>query len=259
MCGCLLCSLLGIRPATQACALNGNQTSGPLVCRPTLNPLSHSSEGKCNYSLTRGKELVLLPGRNKVLGQIKQGGGLDSARRPYVCHLCSKSFYFSFYHVYVILSKATEYYIAWQYSKLFNSLLVMNIHWVFDISNNAIVNILLPIPAYSFSICRANSKKWNSWVKEGILFFASYCQISFHRDYIYLYSNNQHFIHICQQSTLPSFVLPIWSVINDNRVLLCISLRNGMNIFQMLVNDFPFLGTVYIFPILYLRHFSSWL
>ena len=36
---------------------------------------------KCNYSLTRGKELALLPGRNKLLGPIKQGGG------PCVCHL----------------------------------------------------------------------------------------------------------------------------------------------------------------------------
>ena len=37
--------LLGIWPATQACALTGNQTSDPLVCRPVLNPLSHTSQG----------------------------------------------------------------------------------------------------------------------------------------------------------------------------------------------------------------------
>ena len=30
---------------------------------------------------------MLPPGRHKVPGQIKQGGGLDSARRPCVCHL----------------------------------------------------------------------------------------------------------------------------------------------------------------------------
>ena len=29
--------------ATQACALNGNPTGNPLVCRPVLNPLSHTS------------------------------------------------------------------------------------------------------------------------------------------------------------------------------------------------------------------------
>ena len=33
----------------------------------------------------------MLPlGRNKVPGQIKQGGGLDSALGPCVCHLCNK-------------------------------------------------------------------------------------------------------------------------------------------------------------------------
>ena len=30
--------LLGTWPATQACALTGNQTSNPLVLRPVLNP-----------------------------------------------------------------------------------------------------------------------------------------------------------------------------------------------------------------------------
>ena len=37
--------LLGTWPATQACALTGNRTGNPLVCRPVLNPLSHSSQG----------------------------------------------------------------------------------------------------------------------------------------------------------------------------------------------------------------------
>ena len=37
--------LLGTWPATQACALTGNQTSDSLVCRPVLNPLSHTSQG----------------------------------------------------------------------------------------------------------------------------------------------------------------------------------------------------------------------
>ena len=36
---------LGTWPATQACALTGNQTSNPLVHRPELNPLSHTSQG----------------------------------------------------------------------------------------------------------------------------------------------------------------------------------------------------------------------
>ena len=38
--------LLGIWPATQACALTGNRTDDPLVGRPTLNPQSHTSQGE---------------------------------------------------------------------------------------------------------------------------------------------------------------------------------------------------------------------
>ena len=37
--------LLGTWPATQVCALTGNQTGNPLVCRSALNPLSHTSQG----------------------------------------------------------------------------------------------------------------------------------------------------------------------------------------------------------------------
>ena len=36
---------LGTWPTTQACALTENQTSDPLVHRPVLNPLSHTSQG----------------------------------------------------------------------------------------------------------------------------------------------------------------------------------------------------------------------
>ena len=38
-------SLLGTWPATQACALTGNQTGDPFVHRPALNPLSHTNQG----------------------------------------------------------------------------------------------------------------------------------------------------------------------------------------------------------------------
>ena len=41
----LVCPQLGLWAATQACALTGNQTSDPLVCRLALNPLSHTSQG----------------------------------------------------------------------------------------------------------------------------------------------------------------------------------------------------------------------
>ena len=37
--------LLGTLPANQACALTGNQTIDPLLCRPTLSPLSDTSQG----------------------------------------------------------------------------------------------------------------------------------------------------------------------------------------------------------------------
>ena len=43
--------LLGTWPAMEACALNGNQTSDPLVCRPALNPQSHTSQGLCLFYL----------------------------------------------------------------------------------------------------------------------------------------------------------------------------------------------------------------
>ena len=36
---------LGIKPATQACALTGNRTSDILFCRTTPNPLNHTSQG----------------------------------------------------------------------------------------------------------------------------------------------------------------------------------------------------------------------
>ena len=41
----LMHSQLGTWPATQTCALTGNWTSDPLVCRPVLNPLSYTSQG----------------------------------------------------------------------------------------------------------------------------------------------------------------------------------------------------------------------
>ena len=41
----LVCSLLGTQPTTQACALTRNRTGDPFLCRPALNPLSHSSQG----------------------------------------------------------------------------------------------------------------------------------------------------------------------------------------------------------------------
>ena len=41
--------LPGTWPATQACALTGNQTSDPLVCRMALNPRSPASQGSTSF------------------------------------------------------------------------------------------------------------------------------------------------------------------------------------------------------------------
>ena len=40
--------LLGTWPTTWACALTGNRTGNPLGHRPTLNPLSYTSQGYKN-------------------------------------------------------------------------------------------------------------------------------------------------------------------------------------------------------------------
>ena len=59
------CPSLGTWPTTQACALTGNRTRDPLVCRYALNPLNHTSQGSClNFPYTPRTGLpafVLLP------------------------------------------------------------------------------------------------------------------------------------------------------------------------------------------------------
>ena len=54
MCGYLSCTpKWGVQSpgsTTQACALTGNGTSDPLVHRPVLSPLSHTSQG-CIFNL----------------------------------------------------------------------------------------------------------------------------------------------------------------------------------------------------------------
>ena len=41
----LTCPLLGTWLASWACDITGNRTDDPLVCRPALKPLSHTSQG----------------------------------------------------------------------------------------------------------------------------------------------------------------------------------------------------------------------
>ena len=50
--------LRGTWPATQACALIRNRTSDPLVCKPLLNPLSYTSQGKLLVFLKKKKYLL---------------------------------------------------------------------------------------------------------------------------------------------------------------------------------------------------------
>ena len=59
MCRCLLCPLLGAWPETQAFAL-GNWTSDPLVHRPALNPLRHTSQS--STAIFQHQDLICEPG-----------------------------------------------------------------------------------------------------------------------------------------------------------------------------------------------------
>ena len=77
----LACPQLGTRPTTEACALTGNQTNNPLVCRPAHNPLSHTSQG---YELVQSFAIIpvqMLPSLSttfdfSVIGQIGYRVGL---------------------------------------------------------------------------------------------------------------------------------------------------------------------------------------
>ena len=53
--------LLGTWPETQACALTGNWTGDPLVHRPALNPLSHTSQGSRFLSMFSHSQLWNFP------------------------------------------------------------------------------------------------------------------------------------------------------------------------------------------------------
>ena len=53
--------LLGTWPATQACALTGNQTGDPLVHRLELSPLSHTSQCKTYEIFISGTFHLLFP------------------------------------------------------------------------------------------------------------------------------------------------------------------------------------------------------
>ena len=57
--------LLGTWPTAQACALTGNQTFNPLVRRPVLNPLSHTSQGRfLIFNISESLMKILIPFRS---------------------------------------------------------------------------------------------------------------------------------------------------------------------------------------------------
>ena len=57
----LMRPLQGTWPTTQACALTGNGTSDPLVHRPALSPLSHTSQGTCPKFLSKWNKIRYIP------------------------------------------------------------------------------------------------------------------------------------------------------------------------------------------------------
>ncbi|KAF6090917.1 hypothetical protein HJG60_012262 [Phyllostomus discolor] len=62
---------LGMEPATQACALTGNQTSDLSLCRTMLNQLSHTGQGKTLHFLqVKGKILFQQKDSNSLKAQV---------------------------------------------------------------------------------------------------------------------------------------------------------------------------------------------
>ena len=73
MCGCLSRTPHGgTWPTTQACAPTGNRTSDPLVCRPGLNPLSHTSQGVTRICQVKRERI-----NRKVKGYVILVGSLE--------------------------------------------------------------------------------------------------------------------------------------------------------------------------------------
>ena len=54
-----MCPLLGAWLSTQACALTEKRTGDPLICRPALNPLSHTSQGLFNSFTYQGRSYFI--------------------------------------------------------------------------------------------------------------------------------------------------------------------------------------------------------
>ena len=64
---------LGTWPATKACALPGNRTGDPWVCRPALNPPSHTSQGM-GLGFFTCKMGMITTAPFQVIGRLRGGG-----------------------------------------------------------------------------------------------------------------------------------------------------------------------------------------
>ena len=92
-------SPLGTWPTTQTCASTRNRTSDPLVLRPALNPLSHTSQG-CS------QQILINTGKEEKLGTLhyKQRGSLLGRKgENYWCFLDIFSYFFTEYGEHVLL------------------------------------------------------------------------------------------------------------------------------------------------------------
>ena len=76
---------LGTWPATQACALTGNQTSDLLVLRPVLNPLSHTSQGTIIFLVL--PLVIPLKKKPKILFILERCEGREEERERNICQL----------------------------------------------------------------------------------------------------------------------------------------------------------------------------
>ena len=79
---------MGTRPATQACALTGNQTGELSDRRLALNPLSHTSQGEVLPSLTQAT--TWRDPEDITLNEIGQPGGSKHGMSPLMRDICSR-------------------------------------------------------------------------------------------------------------------------------------------------------------------------
>ena len=86
----------GTWPATQVCALIGNQTSNLLVCRLALNPLSHNNRGKEGILITRDenqggeKSLQTTLAKLTIIFPVTSTQFTAHSPKPFSCHFFTK-------------------------------------------------------------------------------------------------------------------------------------------------------------------------